>query len=931
MEIASGSMILHPDLASEIIALHESSGFKSLSAFFKHLIALEKQQRSQNSLSTLLELPLLSSSNSNQAVSLGSNQPTVTISVGVQVELCCHRSNGDDVRSHDQNGNHELVSFHQDAPQEDMPSECDNNQSDSNVEADSDSDVGWISGKEFETDNSQRSKWPNRTRKQQLHKPFKLSRKGRKPNRGTNQEFVCEECGAKFTRECYYVHHLKKHRGEETNEQCEYCDLIYPSPWTLTQHISIMHPEHAPPPRDKPPANPLLCKICGMALKNVTTYRNHQRIHTNERPYECSDCHKTFKSTSALLKHGRMHDQVRPYPCHICGDTFKHSSDLIRHQVVHTGEKRYQCIQCNKSYTVNASLKAHIFRHHDHPGVKPFECPHCQRRFVKKDSMTYHIKKKHQHPEQSYRQTDRQRSSYRRRRKTDVHIRMTNVVSQGHKARTESKYVPVLVPAIPLQMSMNWNKKPWTVLYCTGVVKSIFKYVVATWLFGKRPPTLLPPPHNQKGRVKDDHMAHHPSSKGLRLLRITMEIASGSMILHPDLANKIRSLHESSGFESLVTFVKHLFDLEEQHRSQQCLSTLFHAQQTRICSCNTVQVTRSNAEQVRAAVTSVGVQVKLCCPSNKDIVMVSQKQSVNCEQKSVRESHPQKVMVHNSDHDYQCESDHGHAEEPWIEEFEDNGKSHEQDNKTVMEPVYISVVKPKIVKRPCFKFTCEECGAKFTRDYYFTHHMKKHRGEDTAMQCQYCDLTYPSPWTLKQHILSSHDEHNAQCDKPSADRLLCTTCGVTLKTMYTYRQHQRRHTGERPYECQTCHKTFIYSSALEYHKRVHTQERSYPCKFCDKTFRYSTNLKRHQITHTGLQRFKCDQCDKTYRDNGSLKSHILKKHKNPELQVYVCPHCSKQVESKSSLNSHIKVKHQNPEQKTKRTKKLHVRCNKGKS
>ncbi|XP_038071910.1 zinc finger protein 729-like [Patiria miniata] len=391
MEIASGSMILHPDLASELRTLHESSGFDSAGAFLKHLFALEDQHRSQQCLTTLftnVEQPWLGNYNAGQAVSLDSAPKTV--SVGIQVKLCFCSDNIIESAFREQGVTSDLNSVQQDDLREEL--------SDSDSDYDDTEEVF----EEADDYNSRNNKQRNETvTGKQVNKTVgRPTRNRRKPNQGAHPGYSCEECGDKFTRECYLIHHMKKHRGEETTVQCQFCDLTYPSPWTLTIHISLMHPEHAPPPRDKPPKNPIICTTCGMALKTAYTYRKHQRTHTDERPYECDLCHKTFKFSGSLAKHKLgMHTQERPYPCHLCDNNFKHSSDLIRHQVVHTGEKRYKCLQCNKAYTAINSLQFHNLRYHENPGVKPFNCPHCNKCFAKKFSMNDHIRRKHLYPE----------------------------------------------------------------------------------------------------------------------------------------------------------------------------------------------------------------------------------------------------------------------------------------------------------------------------------------------------------------------------------------------------------------------------------------------------------------------------------------------------------------------------------------------------
>ncbi|ROK15707.1 Zinc finger protein 718 [Anabarilius grahami] len=109
------------------------------------------------------------------------------------------------------------------------------------------------------------------------------------------------------------------------------------------------------------------------------------------------------------------------------------------------------------------------------------------------------------------------------------------------------------------------------------------------------------------------------------------------------------------------------------------------------------------------------------------------------------------------------------------------------------------------------RFSCDQCGKKFTGSTALQSHLYKHRGE-RPFACAYCDKTFLSQANLNRHHADCHSEK----------QFCCPMCGIGFSRCSTLQKHMRIHTGERPFSCPDCGKTFPYKYSLDMHSKLHS-------------------------------------------------------------------------------------------------------------
>ncbi|XP_022125593.2 zinc finger protein OZF isoform X4 [Pieris rapae] len=174
------------------------------------------------------------------------------------------------------------------------------------------------------------------------------------------------------------------------------------------------------------------------------------------------------------------------------------------------------------------------------------------------------------------------------------------------------------------------------------------------------------------------------------------------------------------------------------------------------------------------------------------------------------------------------------------------------------------------------KFKCTQCTFGCKRKSAFLKHQKIHLRSFT---CDNCDKNFVDQRNLTRHI------ENKRCKKPI---IKCEMCDKEFDKTHLYKSHLRRHTTEKPFECNICGMALKYKSALVQHILRHSGNKTFKCDQCDKTFDNASAKKRHLSCHSGEKPFQCDICKKGFTFKHNMQTHMKRHSKKKNVQCMVC-------------------------------------------
>ncbi|XP_030009879.1 histone H4 transcription factor [Sphaeramia orbicularis] len=168
---------------------------------------------------------------------------------------------------------------------------------------------------------------------------------------------------------------------------------------------------------------------------------------------------------------------------------------------------------------------------------------------------------------------------------------------------------------------------------------------------------------------------------------------------------------------------------------------------------------------------------------------------------------------------------------------------------------------------------CPGCGGMYASNTkLFDHIIRQSAMEGQRFQCSHCSKRFATERLLRDHM-RTHVSHYK-----------CPLCDMTCPSPSSLRNHIKfRHSNEKPYSCEYCEYSCKNLIDLRKHLDTHSSEPAFHCDFpgCGFTSRTLCTMKiHHKREHEGdfVARYKCHVCGQCFTRGNNLTVHLHKKH-----------------------------------------------------
>lgn len=196
--------------------------------------------------------------------------------------------------------------------------------------------------------------------------------------------------------------------------------------------------------------------------------------------------------------------------------------------------------------------------------------------------------------------------------------------------------------------------------------------------------------------------------------------------------------------------------------------------------------------------------------------------------------------------------------------------------------------------------------------------------------CSICRLGFATDDEIKEHVHSSHSEHQTPSSsdplplpvkkrsdvnevKPKRKKIIdkeklfqCCYCTYQHYDRTAIARHEAYHTGRFKHRCKECGYGAYDKSTMRLHMRRHTKPMDYMCHKCGKAYNTYSGYRAHLKAHLGVGVHECPVCKK---DFASLSSKVVHMFEHENKLPYGCHLCSFECKYPCGMRRHLLQKH----------------------